>query len=306
MASAQDGRKAVKIGRFIIDRVEEFSMPGFAPRHLLPEFEESVFQERPWLSGPSVRDTKSGNLMSSIHSWIVRDGANTIVIDTGTGNGKKRDYPGFGDRFHMLNQPYLERMVAIGVERANVTHVLITHLHMDHVGWNTISSGDKWTPTFPNARYVFGSADMERVLSPATLAKNDMAAQVARDSILPVIEAGLVDQSEPGKELFPGLTFELAPGHTPDQLAIRLQSEGQEALFTADAFHTPIQVARPEWSSRFCMDQKAAQTTREQMLESAVARGTVLFPAHFCAPFCGRIVRDGSTYELVRMDGDAW
>src|ERR1700742_2215536 len=184
MASAQDGRKAVKIGRFIIDRVEEFSMPGFAPQHLLPELEESVFQERPWLSGPSVRDTRSGNLMSSIHSWILRDGTKTIVIDTGTGNGKKRDYPGFGDRFHMLNHPYLDRMAAIGVEREDVTHVLITHLHMDHVGWNTISSGDRWIPTFPNARYVFGSADMARVLSPVSLAKNDMAAQVAHDSIL--------------------------------------------------------------------------------------------------------------------------
>ena len=307
MASTRESRKtAVKIGRFTIDRVEEFSMPGFAPQHLLPELEESVFQERPWLSGPSVRDAKSANLMSSIHSWILRDGSKTIVIDTGTGNGKKRNYPGFGDRFHMLNQPYLDRMAAIGVKREDVTHVLITHLHMDHVGWNTVSSDDNWIPTFPNARYVFGCADMARVLSPAALAKNDMASQVARDSILPVIEAGLVDRSEPGKEFFPGLTFELAPGHTPDQLAIRLQSDGEEALFTADAFHTPIQVARPEWSSRFCMDQKAARTTREQMLESAVAKGTALFPAHFCAPFCGRIVRDGSTYGLVRMDGESW
>jgi glyoxylase-like metal-dependent hydrolase (beta-lactamase superfamily II) len=124
MANAQEDRKnAVNIGRFTIDRVEEFSMPGFAPQHLLPDLEEAVFQEHPWLSGPSVRDAKSGNLMSSIHSWILRDGSKTIVIDTGTGNGKKRDYPGFGDRFHMLNQPYLDRLASIGIKREDVTHV---------------------------------------------------------------------------------------------------------------------------------------------------------------------------------------
>jgi glyoxylase-like metal-dependent hydrolase (beta-lactamase superfamily II) len=293
----------VKIGKFTIDRVEELLMPGFAPQALLPELQESVFVWHTWLSGPSVRDAMSGNLMSSIHSWILRDGSNTVVIDTGTGNNKRRDFPGFGDRFHMLNQPYLERLAAVGVRPEDVTHVVITHLHMDQFGWNTIGSGNDWTPTFPNARYVFGSADMARVLSPSALAKKDMAEQVARDSILPVIQAGLVDQSEPGIEVFPGLTFELAPGHTPDQLAIRLRSEGEEALFTADAFHTPIQVLRPEWSSRFCLDQKAARSTRERILAEAALKGTALFPSHFCWPFCGRIVRDGSGYGLVDLIG---
>jgi len=177
---------------------------------------------------------------------------------------------------------------------------------MDHVGWNTVGSGDDWKPTFPNARYVFGSEDMARVLSPAALSNGDMAAQVARDSILPVIQAGMVDASEPGMELFPGLTFEAAPGHTPDQLMIRLRSDGGEALFTADAFHTPIQVVRPEWSSRYCLDHKAARATREMILEDASARGAALFPAHFCGPYCGRIVKNGPGYTLVDLDGRDW
>jgi glyoxylase-like metal-dependent hydrolase (beta-lactamase superfamily II) len=307
MAKSLNGQMAsVKIGRFKIDRVEEFMTPGAAPQALLPDLQESVFKEHPWLNGPSVSDARSGNLMSSIHSWILLDGSKTIVIDTGTGNNKKRDYLGFRDRFHMLNQPYLERLAAVGVRPEDVTHVVITHLHMDHVGWNTIGSGDDWTPTFPNARYVFGTADMARILSPSALAKGDMAAQVAHDSILPIIQAGLVDQSEPGMELFPGLTFELAPGHTPDQLAIRLRSEGEEALFTADAFHTPIQVVRPEWSSRYCLDRNAARTTRERILKDAAAKGTALFPSHFCSPFCGRVVKDGSEYGLVDLNGRRW
>jgi glyoxylase-like metal-dependent hydrolase (beta-lactamase superfamily II) len=293
----------VNIGRFKIDRVEEFSMPGFAPDALYPDFDRSVFKEYSWLAGPSVFDSASNNLMSSIHSWVLRDGEKTIIIDTGVGKDKNRNYPGFGDRFHMLNEPYLDRLAAIGIRPSDVTHVVITHLHMDHVGWNTINIDDKWVSTFPNARYVFGREDMARVLSPDFLAKGGMSEQVAHDSILPVIDAGLVDPSEPGQELFPGFAFEAAPGHTPDQLAIRLTSDGAEALFTADAFHTPIQIVRPEWSSRFCLDRKTAQLTRERILERAAKEGTILFPSHFCDPFYSRIVRHGSGYRFAGLDG---
>jgi glyoxylase-like metal-dependent hydrolase (beta-lactamase superfamily II) len=294
---------SINIGRFRIDRVEEFLLPGFAPNALYPAFDPSVFTEWSWLAGASVYDPVSKNLMSSLHSWILRDGQKTIIIDTGVGNGKKRDYPGFGDRFHMVNTPYLDRLAAIGITPSDVTHVVITHLHMDHVGWNTMNVGNTWVPTFPNARYVFGRADMERVLSPGFLAKAGMAERVAHDSLLPVINAGLVDPSEPGQELFPGFSFEAAPGHTPDQLAIRVKSDGAEALFTADAFHTPIQIVRPDWSSRFALDPKTAQRTREGILEKAANHGTILFPSHFCDPFYGRIVRHGAGYRLARLDG---
>src|SRR5882757_6988680 len=107
--SSEEQAVPIKIGRFRIDRVEEFMTPGAAPQALLPDLQVSVFAEHPWLKGPAVCDPKSGNLMSSIHSWILRDGSKTIVIDTGTGNNKNRDYPGFRDRFHMLSQPYLDR-----------------------------------------------------------------------------------------------------------------------------------------------------------------------------------------------------
>jgi glyoxylase-like metal-dependent hydrolase (beta-lactamase superfamily II) len=296
----------IKIGQFKVDRVEDFIMAGAPPRVLLPDLEESVFADHPWLKGPAICEPRTGSAMSSVHSWVLRDGSRTIVIDTGTGNNKNRDFPGFRDHFHMLSNPYLDRLAAVGVSPNDVTHVIITHLHMDHVGWNTVGSGEDWKPTFPNARYVFGSADMARNLNPEALSKNDISAQTARDSILPVIEEGLVDQSEPGMELFPGLTFEAAPGHTPDQLMIRLRSDDDEALFTADTFHTPIQVAKPEWSSMYCMDRGRARDTREKILKGAAENGTVLFPAHFCSPFCGRIVKSSSGYSLVDLAGKEW
>jgi len=123
---------------------------------------------------------------------------------------------------------------------------------------------------------------------------------------LPVIQAGLVDQSEPGMELFPGLTFELAPGHTPDQLAIRLRSEGGEALFTADAVHTPIQVVRPEWSSRYCLgSERRANYSRENSRRCRrEGNGTFSKPLLFAV--CGRIVKDGSEFGLVDLNGRRW
>src|SRR5258708_922112 len=257
---------SINIGRFRIDRVEEFLLPGFAPDALYPAFDPSVFKEWSWLAGPSVYDPVSKNLMSSLHSWVLRDGQKTIIIDTGVGNRKKRDYPGFGDRFHMVNTPYLDRLAGIGIKPSDVTHVVLTHLHMDHAGWNTIKLNRRRVATVPTARYVLGREDMARVLSLDYLAKGGMPEQVARDSILPVIDAGLVDPAEPGMELFPGFSFEAAPGHTPDQLAIRLKSDEADALFTADAFHTPIQIIRPDWSSRFALDPHPAQRTRESIL----------------------------------------
>jgi len=294
---------SINIGRFRIDRVEEFLLPGFAPDALYPAFDPSVFNEWSWLAGPSVYDPVSKNLMSSLHSWILRDGQKTIIIDTGVGNGKKRDYPGFW-RPVSYGEHAISRAACRNwhqaVRRNPCCHY---HLHMDHVGWNTINVNGSWVPTFPNARYVFGREDMERVLSPVFLAKGGMAERVAHDSLLPVIDAGLVDPSEPGQELFPGFSFEAAPGHTPDQLAIRVRSDGADALFTADAFHTPIQIVRPDWSSRFALDPKMAQTTRASILERAAKEGTILFPSHFCDPFYGRIVRYGSGYRFAGLDG---
>src|SRR5258708_16735253 len=125
--------------------------------------------------------------MSSLNTWVLRAGQKTIIIDPGVGNGKKRDYPGFGDRFHMVNTPYLDRLAGIGIKPSDVTHVVITHLHIDHVGWNTINVDGSWVPTFPHAPHVFGREDIAHVLMPAVLPEEGMAGQVSPHKSLPVI-----------------------------------------------------------------------------------------------------------------------
>ena len=137
-----------RIGAFTVTRVEEMLTPGFDPAFLFPEFDPAIYDEEPMLASAAFRDAASGKTMSSMQSWLVRDGRNVIVIDTGCGNGKAREFPAFR-RFHMLDLPYLDRLAAAGVRPEQVTHVINTHLHVDHVGWNTVRADGRWIADLP-------------------------------------------------------------------------------------------------------------------------------------------------------------
>ena len=239
-----------------------------------------------------------------MQTWLVRDGRNVIVIDTGCGNGKKREFPAFS-RFHKLDLPYLDRLAEAGVRPRDVTHVINTHLHVDHVGWNTVRDGDRWVPTFPNARYFFGADELTHWLDPATAARAPETAPVIEDSVRPVVEAGKVETVRAGDEILPGLSFEAIPGHTLGQLGVRLRSQGASALFSGDVFHQPMQIVRPAWNSRFCEHQEIARVTRARVLDENADTGTIIFPSHFGAPHAGSIRRSGAGYRFVPLPCDA-
>lgn len=289
-----------RIGAFTVTRVEEMLTPGFDPAFLFPDFDPAVYDEDEQLAGDRFRDRASGKLMSSMQSWLVRDGRNVIVIDTGCGNGKTREFPAFR-RFHQLDLPYLDRLAAAGVRPDEVTHVINTHLHVDHVGWNTRAVEGRWVPTFPKARYVFGAEELADVQRPTLATEAPETVPVIEDSVTPVVEAGLVDTVRDGDEIIPGLSFEAIPGHTPGQLAVKLISNGESALFTGDVFHQPMQIVRPQWNSRFCVDQLTARKTRARVLDSVADRGMVIFPSHFGAPHAGTIRRHGSDFRFVPL-----
>ena len=278
-----------RVGEVEVQRIGEMLSPGFDPAFLFPAFDPAVFDEDPQLRRPNFWDEATGKLMSSMQTWLLRIGRDVVLIDTGCGNDKVRDEPAFR-RFHRLSLPYLETLEAAGVRAEDVTVVINTHLHVDHVGWNTRLLDGRWVPTFPRARYLIGAAEWAHWQDPAGgPALHPQGMPAIEDSVLPVWDAGVVELIGDGDEVLPGLTARAAPGHTAGQLAFELRSTGAVGVFTADVFHQPMQIVRPDWNSCFCEVPDAAIATRRRLLENALSDGAVLFPSHPGAPHAGRV-----------------
>lgn len=283
----------MRLGEVEIARVEDYHGLGFRPEVMFPEFRAELWQaERDWLV-PGFYDPAANQLRTSIHSWLVRTPRHTVLIDACIGNHKPR--PSI-ERFHMRNEPWLERLRAAGARPEDVDYVLCTHLHADHVGWNTRLEDGRWVPTFPNARYLCSRADFERWDERRSdFVPRPINEFVFADSILPVLESGqmvLIDDGHAVDEL---LTVEAAPGHSPGHVKIRLRSRAGQALFSGDVIHHPIQLPYPRLCSVFDEDRERALETRLQLLAECADASILLLPTHFAAPFCCRLeVRDAA------------
>lgn len=285
------------IGAAKITRIEEVLEKGFQPSFLLPGFDPAIFQQHPELAQPNFFDAETGRSFSSIHSWLIEIDGTKILVDTCSGNGKARALPLF-QRFHMLNFPFLENLAKAGVEPEDVDIVFCTHLHIDHVGWNTRQSGDTWVPTFPKARYIFGKDEYEHWTTgrgPSLFPEN---VAVIEDSVLPITEAGMAEFVEDGDEIMPGLKVEAAPGHTDTQLILKYISPEGSFVISADCIHQPIQIYAPELNSCFCENQEAAQETRRNLLDFCADNGALLLPMHFGPPHAGFVHRAGDGYRF--------
>lgn len=291
-----------RIGETTVTRVYEQMGPGFPAARMLPGWDPAVLEEHGhWLS-PNYYEAASGKFISSIHSWVIRTKHHTILVDTCCGNGKDR--PGF-ERFHMLDTPYLDRLRAAGVAPEEVDFVMCTHLHVDHVGWNTRLLDGRWVPTFPNARYVFSRVEADHWDPAKNTALTPAQAAIFQDSVLPVIAAGQAMVIGMTDQIGDGLLVEPAPGHAPGHVVLRLLSGGDEGIFIGDVMHHPIQVYRPEWSSAFCTDPVQAEASRRRVLEQCCETGALVFPAHFGAPHVGRVRRAGTGYRFEFDHGAA-
>lgn len=292
-----------RIGSVRVERIEEFSSPGFPPSMQFPDFDPAIFDEFPELRALDRLDPATGKTFASIHTWVVRYGDEIILVDTASGNSKVRTDPKYA-RFHMLDTDYLGRLAEAGVKPEDVSLVVNTHMHVDHSGWNTRLEGGRWVPTFPNARYVFG-AEEYRNWQPGgvTALAQPEGVPVIEDSIEPVVAAGLVDWVRDGDELRPGITFRAAPGHTSGQLVVQVVSEGATGIFTGDVMHRAMQVFRPDLNCFLCENNAVAPVTRARLLEDCAARGVIIFPAHFGAPHAGRIGRrDDGGFRFIPVE----
>jgi glyoxylase-like metal-dependent hydrolase (beta-lactamase superfamily II) len=267
---------------------------------------------------PDSVDPRADLLRQSIHTWLVQTTTRVILIDAAIGNDKDR--PVFPKMNH-LNGPFLALVTSAGVRPEEVDVVLHTHLHVDHVGWNTKKVVGRWVPTFPNARYVFSGrecADLaalsaadgsdakvraEAKLGPVTCSPQPGGhKEIYEDSVRPVIDAGLAREIVvDGSEVAEGFSFLPSPGHSIDHASIRFCSQGEQALFWGDVMHHPLQFVKPDWNSLFCEFPDAATESRRWAMNYAAEINALVSTTHFAESSVGRVslVGDRLTWHFA-------
>ena len=285
-----------RIGDFEVQRISEFEGPFIAPEVFFPAFDPEVLRANPDMTGPQLIDPATGKLIFSFHSFIVKTGHHTILIDSCIGNDKERPTR---PQFHRLKSPFLADLASAGVTAEDVDYVMCTHLHWDHVGWNTRLENGQWAPTFPNARYIMARREFDHWQEVQRRGEDTPHRRAFEDSVLPVVRTGQSVLVNDDYAFEDGLWFESAPGHTPGNVVIHARSRDDHAVFLGDVLHHQFQLMQPEWSTLACTDLELSRKTRTRLVEEYAGNGTRLLPGHFPAPTAGRIVRHGSAYRYV-------
>jgi glyoxylase-like metal-dependent hydrolase (beta-lactamase superfamily II) len=291
------------IGNVSVTRIEEMLGYGsFPPAQYFVGFEREVLERHLGWLVPHHYAPEKDAIITSVHSWLIRTPRHTILLDCCAGNHKERTY---WPRFHQLNTPFLERLAAAGARPQDIDIVLCTHLHADHIGWNTVLRDGRWVPTFPNAKYLFSRKENDFWDPRVNVAgADDPGRRIAyRDSVLPVVEAGQAQLVDGIHAIDDMLRVEPAPGHTPGHVLLKLEAGGAAGVFCGDVIHHPIQVYAPHWNSQFCELADEARATRRGLLEHCAERGALLFPAHFGAPHVAAIEATGAGFTARFVAG---
>jgi glyoxylase-like metal-dependent hydrolase (beta-lactamase superfamily II) len=282
----------LRVGEWSIDRVVDIES--------LPYRAADVFADVPGDDLAAVgrrlplgRYRSEGRLvLLDFAAYLLRRKGMTVLVDSAVGGAKDRpDDPGWHLR---TDHRFIDRLAALGCSAEDVDVVVSTHLHADHVGWNTTLTDGEWRPTFPHARYLLPRAETQPLLDDPGPGHCGSFA----DSVAPLFAAGVADLVDEGHQVGVGLALEVRPGHSAGTTVVRIQGERGDALVVGDVIHHEVQLARPEWTTRFCADAPAAAAVRTAVLAELADRGGVLLPAHF--PPC-RVHRDGEGFAGTRI-----
>jgi glyoxylase-like metal-dependent hydrolase (beta-lactamase superfamily II) len=283
------------VGRVRITKFVELETVG-GTRFILPQATPEAIRELTWVTPDFA--TGEGRLKMSIHSLLLETPGGRILVDTGLGNDKQgRSVPVWNNR----TTPFLEMMSAAGFPPESIDMVVCTHLHVDHVGWNTRLVDGRWIPSFPQARYVFGRTEYEHWRDHGEAA--DETATFA-DSVQPIVEAGKAELVASDAAITDEITLIPTPGHSPGHVSLHIRSDGAEALLMGDVAHHPCQMAHLDWSSTVDSDPAQAIATRQALFSRFADTGTLVIGGHFDA---GHLRRDGAAFrfEAVRGGGSA-
>ena len=272
--------KTATLGGIAITRIVELEAPYARPEDMFEEARpETVDPHRHWLE-PLALDPASGRMIFPVQSYLLRTSHHTILIDTCI--GCRKSYGGVPQWKDLREETSLSNLAAAGAGPEDIDYVFCTHLHVDHCGWNTRLVDGRWTPTFPNAKYI--------------LAKTEYAASEAggtagfRENVLPVMEAGQAGLVDTDYALDDEVWLTPAPGHTQGHVAVNIASRGRKAVMTGDLIHSPIQLAHPGWSPNFDHDPALSADTRRKFLDSHCEADTLVLTAHFPSPSAGHVV----------------
>jgi glyoxylase-like metal-dependent hydrolase (beta-lactamase superfamily II) len=284
-----NGRMQWKVGKVRITKVVELETVG-STKFILPLAINEEIRKLPWLIPHFA--TEEGRLKMSIHSLVVETPTRRIVVDTGLGNDKQgRGIPTWNNR----NGPFLETMTAAGFPPESIDTVLCTHLHVDHVGWNTRLVDGQWRPTFANARYLFGKTEYEHWRDHS---REPTHKAVFSDSVQPIVEAGKADLIPSDAKVTDEITMIPTPGHSPGHMSLFIASDGEEALLTGDVAHHPCQMAHLDWASTVDTDAAQSTATRRALFSRVADRPVLVIGGHYDG---GHIKREGGAFKFIAL-----
>ena len=282
----QNAMLSWQVGRVKVTRIVEMDLP--VPAEYMQGATPEELRKLPWLYPHFVSDDDS-TLNMSVHALLVEAPGMRLVVDTCVGNDRPRDITG-GEP---MSTPFLEHLSAAGWSRDSVDAVVCTHLHVDHVGWNTMLENGSWVPTFPKARYLIGRAEFE------FMRMVDDAEQQAMlgDSINPIMDAGLVELVEQDHVISPEIRLTPSIGHTPGHVSVLIESDGMRAAITGDICHHPCQIAHPDWALGD-HDPQAALLTRSRLFAEWADQPILVIGTHFASPTAGHVLSDGTGFKF--------
>lgn len=277
------------VGRVTITSVLEDETTGIPPHLFFPAATEADVARHEWLV-PTFANAR-GRIAMRVQAFVVETGSRRILVDPCVGNFKERPLP----FWHMQSWPFMERFAAVGFDAGGIDLVVHTHLHADHVGWDTTLVDGRWVPTFPTARHLYTDAEVAHCRD----VENDPGfAGVWGDSVAPIFDAGLADLVAEDADLGEGLRLEATTGHTPGHVSMWIESDGELALITGDFLHHPVQLSEPEWAELGDWDPDRARVTRRQMLTRAAESRALVLGTHFPTQPAGRVVAHGDTWRF--------